>query len=784
MTEPPADRSLLQPFTRVSRQWWHVFLAAALASVLAVLAVTVLLNGGSSLRGSLPEASAQAVTWAVWLPVGLVVVLLPAGGRLAARLGRRLLYVLGAVLVAVASVVAALAPSAQVLIGARALQGVGTGLVLPASLALVIATADGSRRRTVRWLWSGGVAVAALLGLVLGWWLGSAQTSPGRGSWRVAFWVLAVLLLLVVLAARRLLLESRPLRYTGPVETIGIMGGPRPMARTGAGPTVEVALLDRLPERTRQQLTSGTPRHVPAGELIVREGDPGDSLFVITTGRAEVIVGGVVVRELGPGAVVGELALLTGRPRSASVRARRDCQVIEVPTEVWESVLRSDPEAVHVLVTGLAEQLADARPATAPADPAPTVLGIVRAPGTGHEVVGPLVERLGQSLLADLSALGRPRRLEPSEAARLEDAERENDWVVLCADGSDPGWTELVLRQSDRLVVVADAAGPPVSLPRAFAHRPELVLVGRRPDSRAFGSWTDTLDPWRISVVREDRWDRDLRPLLDRLTGRSVGVVLSGGGARALTHVGVLLELEEAGIVIDRVAGASLGAIVGSIYAAGASAAECAERAYSAFVRGRPLGDYSLSGTALTRGVRHRRLIEDHLGSLLIEELPRGFACVSVDLESRGLIVHRSGPAALAVVASSRLPMVFPPVVDGDRLLIDGGALDNLPVHLLTERDEGPVIAVNVLPEPEDPLEGAASGPVIPSFRETVIRIVGINADEEGRAIAAGAYVLTPRTMGVGVLEFHQFDHMVASGRAAARELLEATGGDLRRRPG
>src|SRR5690606_5507208 len=123
----------------------------------------------------------------------------------------------------------------------------------------------------------------------------------------------------------------------------------------------------------------------------------------------------------------------------------------------------------------------------------------------------------------------------------------------------------------------------------------------------------------------------------------SVGVVLSGGGARALSHVGVLLELEEGGIEVDRVAGASLGAIVGAVYAAGISAAELADRAYATFVRGRPLGDYSLTGQAITRGVRHRQLIERQLGDLLIDELRRGFQCVSVDLQQRDLVVHRSG---------------------------------------------------------------------------------------------------------------------------------------------
>jgi predicted acylesterase/phospholipase RssA len=70
---------------------------------------------------------------------------------------------------------------------------------------------------------------------------------------------------------------------------------------------------------------------------------------------------------------------------------------------------------------------------------------------------------------------------------------------------------------------------------------------------------------------------------------------------------------------------------------------------------------------------------------------------VSTDLVSRTRQVHRRGSAVAAALASVRLPVLFPPIPDEDgRLLIDGGVLDNLPVDLLTERDEGPVVAVNI----------------------------------------------------------------------------------------
>jgi predicted acylesterase/phospholipase RssA len=114
-------------------------------------------------------------------------------------------------------------------------------------------------------------------------------------------------------------------------------------------------------------------------------------------------------------------------------------------------------------------------------------------------------------------------------------------------------------------------------------------------------------------------------------------------------------------------------------------------------------------------------------------------------------------------------------------LLIDGGVLDNLPVDLLTERDEGPVVAVNISIGGSGGTGRTRTGaPRVPALGETLLRTMMIGS---GGAVAAaraqGAWVVTPPTLGVGLLEFHQLDRMVQAGRAAARALLEEAAGDL-----
>ena len=172
--------------------------------------------------------------------------------------------------------------------------------------------------------------------------------------------------------------------------------------------------------------------------------------------------------------------------------------------------------------------------------------------------------------------------------------------------------------------------------------------------------------------------------------------MLSGGGARAFAHLGVLDELQAAGIQIDRYGGASMGSIVAGIAAMGTSVEELHDIFVRCFVRQNPSRDYTLPAYGLIRGARTRKLLADVFGDRRIEELAHRFFCVSCDLFARELVVHRTGPAAEAVYTSLAIPGVYPPVTGGGRLLVDGGVMDNLPVGTMAAAAEGPVIAVDV----------------------------------------------------------------------------------------
>ena len=474
-----------------------------------------------------------------------------------------------------------------------------------------------------------------------------------------------------------------------------------------ADPLRDVALFAALPRTARAALAAAaTRRALAAGDWLFRAAEPGDSLYVVVSGRLEVVGDDdTVLREVGRGEAVGELALLTGEPRSAAVRARRDSELLEIEGTAFDAILRRDPSLALAVARLLAGQLRASRGLLS-ADPAPLPTTIaVRAPRAWVEELSRELRRFGTIEVLDEEKAGEA----PGWAGALDRAEAAGGQVLLIGGGSEE-WSAFCRRQADRAV---EGPGDPAMLAR-------------------------------------------------RLAGRAVGVVLSGGGARGLAHIGVLEALVQDGVVVDRVAGCSMGALVGAQFALGREPAEIRERCRAELVERNPLGDYTVPRVALTRGRRGRAMLDRLFGDARIEDLPRDFFCVSSDLVAGTLAVHREGRLADAVAASVALPGIVPPVRLGHRVLVDGGVLDNLPVAEMSATGEGPVIAVDVTAR-FDPATRAG-------IKDTLLRTLVLGSSDTAAAAQAHAdTVIEPDISGIGMLDFARLDDLVERGRAAAR---------------
>ncbi|NIM94903.1 MAG: patatin [Anaerolineales bacterium] len=191
-----------------------------------------------------------------------------------------------------------------------------------------------------------------------------------------------------------------------------------------------------------------------------------------------------------------------------------------------------------------------------------------------------------------------------------------------------------------------------------------------------------------------------------------IGLALSGGGARGIAHIGVIKALEREHIPIDILVGTSMGGVVAAGYAAGLSPDEL-EREANKLARLRRLlsiVDPGLPNAGLMRGQRLHDYFETRLGNRTFADLQRTLSLVSVDLNTGQEVIITEGPIALAMRATTAVPGLFAPVeIDGMRL-VDGGVLNNLPVDVPRKMGADFVIAVDVEPDPNEPLYNLEEG--------------------------------------------------------------------------
>ena len=187
---------------------------------------------------------------------------------------------------------------------------------------------------------------------------------------------------------------------------------------------------------------------------------------------------------------------------------------------------------------------------------------------------------------------------------------------------------------------------------------------------------------------------------------KKLGLALGSGGARGVAHAGLLKALEEQGIKPDFIAGSSMGAVVGGVYASGVDAERIHEIVKKLKKRDIiAINPAALSQMALLRSGKVQHLLCEYLAVKNIEDFPVKFSCVATDILSGKMYVFDSGDAATAIQASSTIPAVFRPVKYGDMLLVDGGCTCRVPIRTVKEMGADVVIAMDVLKNCSQPVD-------------------------------------------------------------------------------
>ena len=558
--------------------------------------------------------------------------------------------------------------------------------------------------------------------------------------------------------------------------------------------------------------------HLRRGEMLFEQHDRAEGIYMVISGRVRTLridrLGQTrVIGESGRGELAGEMAFFGGDPRSERVQAVRDSVLVGFTNQEFERLVAKRPQILRHVTRTLIERLHQATPAAGrvttiavlPASPGAPVGEFTARLCAALATHGPTLRLDAATVEAGMAEPGITQAWEghpdlPRLLAWLEAREAAHRFVIYEAEPAASPWTRRCLRQGDRVVLVAEAAADPTpgELERALLQVEDeqetyqvLVLVHPNGDKPPQG----TVRWLAARKVREHyhlRWDRsaDIERLARVFAGRSIGVVLGGGGARGIAHVGMLRAMDEAGIPVDFVAGTSMGAQIAAMRAMDWDAETILRQNRRIYHEIKPHRQFTVPLLSLVnnrKGIECGKML---YGEMDVADLWLGFFCISSNLTTAEMVVHRRGPLWQALLASASIPGFAVPVLYEGSLLADGALLNNLPTDVMRQMGCGVVIAAEVSVE-EDAMFTCDrvpttwevfrskfwGGPTVrfPSLMEMAMRASLLHsASRERHSLEEADLCLRPPIDEFGLMDFDRLDDIAEAGYTYAREALRA----------
>lgn len=592
----------------------------------------------------------------------------------------------------------------------------------------------------------------------------------------------------------------------------------------------DAELIERLMTQLRWVEVSG-------GQVLMAQGDAGDSMYLVVSGRLHAYVRAEdgserLVSEIGRGQIVGEMSLYTGEPRAATVVAIRDSVLVRLDKPAFDALITTNAQVSIALARHIIQRLKGDQTRRAQQNPVamalvPITAGVdaaafarelerhlVALGGIRVRSVTQVTHETVVTRLADDSAGQDERARQRRLALLLDEFEADHDIVLLVASPTANEWTQRCCRHADEVLLLADAAQAP-----AIHETEHRFLAGDGPQGPAQHAAGQVLvllhPPHGMRAVNTRAW-LARRPVADHVhirqgvgsdmarlarlqSRRGVGLVLAGGGARGFAHLGVLRALAEAGMPIDVVGGTSIGAVMGT-YAASlrdeATILANVERAFAV----NPTGDVNwVPALSLIKGRRLAQTIERALidlvgGDAQIEDLWLNFFCVATSFSHAAERVLDQGPLHRALMASIAIPGALPPVLANGELLCDGGTFNNFPVDVMRRRRGiGRVIGVDLSANQPTRIEGDALPDSwalwrdrlrphasrqwhLPSLTTYLMNVTTLySASRQRIGHQACDLYFNPPVSHVGMLQWRRLREIVQLGYDHARQTLEET---------
>lgn len=574
---------------------------------------------------------------------------------------------------------------------------------------------------------------------------------------------------------------------------------------------VEPDMLEAIKSRLRWE-------HFASDSILVQQGDVANDMHIIISGRVQFVLDdGSVVGEASKGETIGEYGLVSTQTRSATVRALRDTSVAIISRAAFETLAATYPQLsraiLRIVVERQQRELGHLPPVTpsgsltlalVPTQPNVDVQAFARQLCAALQPYGdPLV--LDASLFESASGLSAETTIDSpyhlSVVEWLNQLQARHQHVILLPDGEWNAWTRRCISQSDRVLLVAkrseSAEIGPIErhVSDTFPHTRCDLAMWHAPDTvepTETARWLDRRNVHTHYQLR-DGDTRHFSRLARRLTRRAIGITLAGGGARGYVHLGAYKALEECGVPIDYVGGASFGAHLGVGQAREQTFAEMMEE-IAVFNKKDQQFDTTLPLVALNKTTRMTNACKAYFGDRQVEDLWIPYLAIATNLTQQSMDVIERGPVWKAVRKSLAIPGVFTPFCEDGDVIVDGGVLNNFPADIVAARAESTrIIGIRCASDNKRKrdydMEADVSGwrvlagrllPFVkplrtPPISDTLMRsllISSLRLAKENIALCDLYMNLYPR--GVGMLESEKFPDIVTFGYEHSAEMVKA----------
>lgn len=544
------------------------------------------------------------------------------------------------------------------------------------------------------------------------------------------------------------------------------------------------------------------------GSCLFRQGDQGDSMYVLASGRLRVLRRHSTgyqesVAEISAGQTVGEMALITGEPRNADIVAMRDSVLARISKSDFERLTAIYPQALLHISKSIIERLREQTTVSRQKKHITNLCLLPLSPGLD---LAAFTEQLEEALsehgsvtcidsrrvdeALDMPDLAQSRRseyvLHRRLASWLEQQESDYRFVLYIPDAQDSEWTHRCLRQADEVLLIGDARQAPDLQPielRYLQGEKRLSTAGQTlallhpPNTEAPTGTAAWIRQRSLNFHHHLRRDQpaDFARLARFISGKAVGLVLSGGAAKGFAHIGVFRALEEAGIAVDMVGGTSMGAIMGALIARGWDGETMRSRCREVFKKS-PTGDFNLvPRVSIFKGKKLDGLLQEHFGNLQLEDCWLNFFCVSCNLTRNIPHIHHTGSLFAALRASISIPGVFPPAEFENDLYVDGGVFDNMPVDEMNRLGAGIIVAVDLQRHrQEDPADtDVYRKRKLPNLLFVVMESSMLSGRYHAQSNRKAVdYYFNPPLHSISLIDWNKFDQIEKIGYEHARENL------------